>query len=82
MGTKVINLDETPVEIIAESIKAIADGVRKLRAGPLTDRALFLLIQHSAPMVRGRYIGISEIKRVFDGISSLEGEYLKKKVKP
>jgi len=82
MKATVVNLDDTPVEIIAESIKTVADGVRKLRAGPLSDRALLLLIQHAAPRDRrGQTVSLGEIKRVFDGIDSLEHEYLKKKPK-
>lgn len=82
---KVIQKDEAkpmPVEIIAESIKAISDGIRRLRGGPLNDKALMLLIQHAAPSI-GRYsqnkIGITEIRAVIEGIESLEATYLKKK---
>jgi hypothetical protein len=70
------------VEVLAESIKAIAEGVRKLRAGPLNERALFLLIQHAAPTI-GKYnsqkIGISDIRAVIEGMESLESVYLKPK---
>lgn len=68
---------QVPVEVLAESIKAIAEGVRKLRAGSLNDRALFLLIQNAAPGA----LSIKDIKAVFTGIDSLEGEYLRKRVK-
>lgn len=66
-----------PLEVLAESIKVIAQGVSRLREGPLNDRALFLLIQHAAPM----QLGIGTIKAVFDGIDALEHEYLRKKKK-
>lgn len=73
---------QVPVEVIATSLVAIADGVRKLRAGPLNEKALLLLIQHAAPNV-GRYggkkIGTTEIKAVLEGMESLEATYLKKK---
>lgn len=81
---KVVQKDEAkpmPVEIIAESVKAISDGIRRLRGGPLNDKALMLLIQHAAPSI-GRYgqkIGITEIRAVIEGIESLEATYLKKK---
>ncbi len=67
---------ENPVttEIIADAVLAIAQGVRKLRAGRLNDRALVLLIQHatSPPM------GQREVKAVLAGIDALEAEYLRK----
>ena len=70
-----------PVEIIAESIKAISEGIKKLRNSPLNDKALMLLIQHAAPYA-GRYnqkIGLTEIRAVLEGIESLEATYLKKR---
>lgn len=83
---KVVQKDETkpmPVEIIAESIKAISDGIRRLRGGPLNDKAILLLIQHAAPNASRRYnqnkVGLTEIRAVIEGIESLEATYLKKK---
>lgn len=74
---------EVPTEVLASSIAAIAEGMRKLRAGRLTDKALFLLIQHAAPNVGGRGgfspVSIKEIKAVFEGIDALEATFLKKK---
>lgn len=64
-----------PVEVLAEHIQAISQGIRKLREGPLNDRCLFMLVQHAAPV----QLGIGTIKAVFDGIDSLEHEYLRKK---
>lgn len=37
------------VEVMAEAIVAISEGIKKLRSGPLNDRALILLIQNAAP---------------------------------
>jgi hypothetical protein len=74
-----------PVEVLAASIKAIAEGTRKLLDGPLNEKALLLLIQHAAPAVGGRYsnskVGITEIKAVLEGMASLETAYLKKPAK-
>lgn len=73
-----------PVEVLAESIKAISAGVKRLRNGKLKDDALFLLIQHAAPTVpkgHGRASTkptIREIKAVLAGMESLEAAYLKK----
>ncbi len=77
--------ENTPVatEVLATEIVAISAGIKKLRAGRLTDRALFLLIQHAAPTV-GKYnaskVGIAEIKAVLEGMESLEATFLKKRV--
>ncbi len=74
-----------PTEVIADSIIAISDGIRKLRAGRLNDNALFLLIQHAAPNPHsGRFgsprsLSIKDIRAVINGIESLEKTYLKKK---
>ena len=69
---------EVPTEVIAASIEAIAEGLRKIRAGRLNEKALVLLIQHAAPLVSGRRITASEVKAVIGGIESLESTYLKK----
>lgn len=70
---------EVPTEVIAESIVAISEGVKKLRSGRLNDKALFLLIQNAAPLgghPRGK-VSIKNIMDVFAGIESLERTYLK-----
>lgn len=70
-------------EIIAESIIAISEGVRKLRSGRLTDKALHLLIQHACPNIGGRSgyspISITQIRAVIDSLGELERVYLKDK---
>ena len=74
---------ELPTEVLAESILAISQGVKKLRAGRLTDRALLLLIQDAAPNVGGKFgttkISMKEIRAVFEGIESLERAFIKKR---
>ena len=75
--------DEVPTEILADSIVAIADGVRRLRAGRLNDKALYLLIQNAAPMRKGgrgrapARLATKDIRAVLDGIESLSSTYLK-----
>jgi len=81
---KVIQNQENPmpVEVLAESISSIAQGVKKLLAGPLNERALILLIQNACPTVGKfppRAVTQKEVKSVLDGICSLEKEYLKPK---
>lgn len=76
--------NEVPTEVLADSIVAIAAGMKKLRSGRLSDRALFLLIQDAAPSVGGKYgksaLPVKTIKAVFEGIESLERSFLKKKM--
>lgn len=69
--------NEVAVEVIATHIVAIAEGIERLRAGRLTDRALFLLIQAAAPNYR-KPLSLKEIKSVFDGIAALKTEFIKK----
>lgn len=73
-----------PLEIMAQSIVAISAGIQKLRAGPLNERCLLMLIQGACPDVRvGKYakspVTQKQIKCVLDGISQLEAAYLKPK---
>jgi len=88
MPKLIVTQDENkpmPIEVMAESIRSISEGIKKLRHGPLNERALLLLIQHSAamvgaPLTRNR-VGQSTIKAVLDGIEDLESTYLKPKKK-
>lgn len=72
---------EVPTEVLADSIVSIAAGLKKLRSGRLTDKALYLLIQHAAPNAGrgGGAISQAQIKAVFEGIEALERTFLKKK---
>lgn len=70
--------DPMPIEIMAEHIRAISEGIKKLRSGPLTEKALILLIQHATPyLYTGGRVNVSHIKVVLEGIESLEKKYLK-----
>ena len=75
------NSDPIPVEVIADSIKAISDGSKKLRNSSLNDKALFLLIQHACPSTAGKYKTqkprMGDIRSVITGIELLEETYLK-----
>ena len=73
-----------PVEVLAEAILSISEGVKKLRAGPLNERALLLLIQNAAPAMKsGRYhrtpVTTKMVNAVLQGMDALEREYLKPK---
>ena len=69
-----------PIEVTAESIKAISDGIKKLRAGKLNERALLLLIVQACPVPKGwprRPVTTKQVKAVLEGMEQLEREYLK-----
>lgn len=75
--------DPVPVEIIASSIRSIAAGIKALRAGPLNEKTLRLLIQHASPYIGAKHmkkkISASEVGAVLDGMESLQRECLKPK---
>ncbi len=86
---KITQDPEAPVaiEILAESIVSIAQGVKNMLAGPLTEKAIVLLITHACPMTGGRFnkraVSPPVVRAVLEGIEALEHEYLKpRKVKP
>jgi len=61
-----MTLDELRVQI--EVISKTMEGLRE----SLTDQALILLIQNSAPTVNGNKIPAKTIKAVLDGVEGLE----------
>lgn len=67
------DVDEVPVEILAQSIEAIAAAMKKISATRLTRRALILLIAEDAKVNRG------DVSRVLDSLEQLERTYLKPK---
>lgn len=73
---------EVPVEVLADAIVSISQGIKFLRSSRLNEDALLLLIQHAAPNLSKRpprQIGKREIKAVLQGIEALERTYLKRK---
>lgn len=78
--------DGATVEVLATEISRISSGIKALRAGPLNERALLLLIQHAAPNPGGsrndyKPLPIATIRRVLGGLDGLAAEYLKPKKK-
>lgn len=69
------------VEIIAEAIVQISQGVKKMLSGKLNETAIVLLITNATPPTGGRFnrkaISASTVKAVLAGMESLEKEYLK-----
>lgn len=58
-------------EILATAVRELAQGVKKLRASPLNDRAIILLLHDTT--------GISkrDIQSMLDSMENLERTYLK-----
>lgn len=74
--------NQVPVEVLATSIRAIAASMKRLRKGPLGEKALLLLIhQNTKPSgpkhgVKTRPT-IKEISSILDSIESLEKAYIR-----
>lgn len=66
------NAEEIPTEIIAQSIKDISDGVKKLRSGKLNDKAIILLISKASS------VSLETVRSVLTGMENLEKQFLKK----
>jgi hypothetical protein len=61
-----------PTEILADDIRAVAEGVTKLLAGSLTERTLCLLIADASKGVSPKHV-----KAVLLGMSLLQSVHLK-----
>lgn len=72
-----------PVKVLANSIRAIAEGINTLRKGPLGEKALLLLISDNCKKKGNRgystkfKVSPSMIKIVLDSIETLQSAYLK-----
>lgn len=76
MKTSVVqkeNEPEVPAEIIAQSIKKVADGYSRMKKSGLTERAIVALLKDATQM------GTGDIKKVLAGLDDLARLYLKKK---
>lgn len=65
--------EEVPVEILAQSIEAIAAGMKKINASRLKRDAVVILLQAQTGVNR------NDIRAVMDGLDSLERKWLKPK---
>ena len=80
----VVQNPEAPVsvEILAESIKAIADGMKKVLRGPLTKETIVLLVSANTPLVGSKYnkahVSKADVRAVLEGIETLDAKCLKK----
>lgn len=67
------DVPEVPAEVIAQSIEAIAAGMKKLNTTRLTRRALVILLAEQSHVNRG------EVIKVLDALDALEKTWLKSK---
>ena len=64
-------------EEIAEMVSDVAEGMRRLLSGALNERALVTLLYEACPVGPGnRKVGKMDIKRVLEGIVSLDEKFL------
>lgn len=73
MATKV-TVPETPehsAEVIAEHIAAIAESMKKMRAGKLNERAIVLLVSASSG------VNQSTVRSVLEALDTLDKKYLR-----
>ena len=70
-GGRVIDLDEAVggTEVMAEQLEGIAEGVRRLLHGRLTEQAVIILIREMLP--HGMKLGPKQIKAVLDAAKNL-----------
>ena len=65
------NAEPIPTEIIAQSIKEIAEGMKALKSSRLTKRAVLVLVRDSCNE------SLATIERVLNSLEDLERTYLK-----
>lgn len=72
---KVVQTEENPipVEVLAEAVVKMAEGIKRLNATPLNQRALIVLISAQSGVAR------DTVARVLNGMDQLEAAYTKKK---
>ena len=66
------NEEPIPVEIIAKSIKKIADAYKRMKSAGLSERCIVLLLHDYS------HVGKPDIKDVLKAMSELEKMYLSK----
>lgn len=63
--------EEIPTEIIASAIVEISDGMKKIKAGRLNDKAIIYLIHKSSGIKQ------DDVARVLTAMERLKKDYLK-----
>ena len=68
------------IEQVRNDIKKLNQSVESLKDGPLTERALLILIQDATKPVGSKYnkkkVSVKTIKAVLNGISAMEEMFL------
>lgn len=81
VNVKLNEQNPEPIELIAETIIKISDGIQKLNKSPLTKRAMLILIQANCGMVgngmKRKKPTVSQVEEVLDSLSTLRQTYLK-----
>lgn len=67
---------EIPVEVLARSVRDIAEGMRKILDGRLNSNAIVLLVSEASG------VGRKDVKAVLDATAALGERYLKKAKTP
>lgn len=67
--------DPEPVEIIADAVKRIAEGIEAINRGALNQRAIVLLVANASG------VGVTDTRAVLEGLASLRKYYLKADLK-
>lgn len=75
--------DHSSLAVLASKVEAITEGVSILRKSGISNRALTVLIQYSAPTVKdgsgtSRRLRLVEINAVLQGLDGLEDFIFKK----
>lgn len=71
---KVIQNQDKPIptEVMAENIRSISEGLRRVLSGQLNEKAIVLLISWSSQVSQ------AQVKKVLEAMAQLESTYLKK----
>lgn len=60
-------------ELIAEAVIDIAEGMKRLRSGRLTDRAIEVLVKEASP----GGVTMTQVRNVLTGLERLQREFVK-----
>lgn len=75
--------NQVPIQIIADAIVSISNGIKKLLSGPLSERALIILLTEACPRMGKGYhskpVTSTHVKAVLKGLQDLERQFIKQK---
>lgn len=73
VAVKQVEGAEVATEVIAQAVVDIADGIKRLKSGRLTDRAIEILVLNASP---GK-VTITQVRQVLAGLERLQREFVK-----